>query len=58
MREFKGMPVEKALIDKILTAASTAPMGIPPSDVNILILDSSEKVRTFSKDFCAYLESI
>ena len=58
MREFKDMPVEKALIDKILSAASTAPMGIPPSDVNILILDTSEKVRMFSKAFCAYLESI
>jgi len=52
------MPVEKALIDKILNAATTAPMGIPPSDVNILILDSPEKVRKFSKAFCAYLESI
>ncbi|HZK93012.1 MAG TPA: 4Fe-4S binding protein, partial [Prolixibacteraceae bacterium] len=58
MREFKDLPVEKALIDKILNAARTAPMGIPPSDVNILILDTPEKVRKFSEDFCAYLESI
>ena len=58
MREFKEIPVEKELIDKILNAASTSPMGIPPSDVNILILDSPEKVRKFSKAFCAYLESI
>lgn len=58
MREFKEKPVEKALIDKIVLAASTAPMGIPPSDVNILILDTPEKVRKFSKDFCDFLESI
>ena len=58
MREFKNIPVEKMLIDKILNAASTAPMGIPPSDVNILILDTAEKVRKFSVEFCAYLESI
>jgi len=58
MREFKNTPVEKALIDKILNAASTAPMGIPPSDVNILILDSPEKVRKFSEDFCIFLESM
>ncbi len=58
MREFKDMPLEKELIEKILNAASTAPMGIPPSDVNILMLDTPEKVRKFSNDFCAYLESI
>ena len=58
IREFKVKPVEKSLIDKIIEAASTAPMGIPPSDVNILILDTPEKVRTFSKAFCFYLESM
>ncbi len=58
MREFKDDPVEKTLIDKIINAAATAPMGIPPSDVNILILDTPEKVRQFSKDFCNYLENI
>lgn len=58
VREFKEEHVEKALIGKIINAASTAPMGIPPSDVNILILDSPEKVRKFSEDFCLYLENI
>jgi ferredoxin len=58
IREFKEKQVEQKLIDKIIDAAITAPMGIPPSDVNILILDTPEKVRKFSKDFCVYLESI
>ena len=58
IREFKEKPVDQSLIDKIIYAASTAPMGIPPSDVNILILDTSDKVRRFSQDFCAYLQSI
>jgi ferredoxin len=58
IREFKEKPVDKAIIDKITDLAATAPMGIPPSDVNVLILDSSEKVRKFSEDYCAYLESI
>lgn len=58
MREFKVKPVEKSLIDKIIETASTAPMGIPPSDVNILILDTPEKVRKFSVDFCIFLESM
>jgi len=33
-------------------------MGIPPSDVNLMILDSREKVREFSKDYCDFLWSI
>lgn len=58
IREFKDKPVEKETIDKIIDAAKTAPMGIPPSDVHVLILDTKEKVRNFSLDFCSYLESI
>ena len=58
IREFKEIPIGQALINKIIEAASTAPMGIPPSDVNVLILDTPEKARKFSEDFCVYLESI
>lgn len=57
-RAFKEMPVEKEHIDKIIGAALTAPMGIPPSDVHVLVLEGKEKVREFSKDFCSYLETI
>ncbi len=58
IREFKKQTIDQAITDKIITAARTAPMGIPPSDVNVLILNSPEKVRKFVQDFCAYLESI
>jgi ferredoxin len=58
IREFKDQPVGKAIIDKITDFAATAPMGIPPSDVNVLILDTQVKVRKFSEDYCTYLESI
>lgn len=58
IREFKDKPVEKEVITKILEAASTAPMGIPPSDVNVLVLDSKDKVKTFAQDFCLYLEGM
>ena len=58
IREFKDMPVEQELIDKIIAAASTAPMGIPPSDVSILVLNGKEKVARFSRDYCDYLESL
>jgi ferredoxin len=58
MREFKETPVDKETIDKITELAKTAPMGLPPSDVNLIIFDSKEKVRGFAKDFCIYLESM
>jgi ferredoxin len=58
IREYKDKPVDQGLIDKILAAAATAPMGIPPSDVNVLVLDGKDKVLQFSKDYCIYLESL
>jgi ferredoxin len=58
IRDFKDKPVEQELLDKILQAASTAPMGIPPSDVNVLVFNGKDKVFRFSKDYCEYLESL
>ena len=58
IREFENRPVEREKIDRILKAAVTAPMGLPPSDVNVLVLDSVEKNRAFVKDFCEFLETI
>jgi len=57
-RDFKDKPVEKVLLDKIIAAAETAPVGLPPSDVNILLMESKEKVRQFAVDFCKYLEGM
>ena len=58
IRDFKDKPVEHELIEKILRAAVTAPMGIPPSDVNVMVLNGKEKVFQFSKDYCDYLENL
>ncbi|MCK9422736.1 MAG: nitroreductase family protein [Bacteroidales bacterium] len=58
IRKFKNIPVEHNLLDKVLKAAQTAPMGLPPSDVNVMVLDSKEKVRAFAVDFCQFLETI
>ncbi|MCI0472656.1 MAG: nitroreductase family protein [Ignavibacteria bacterium] len=58
VREFKDKPVEPDFIEKILKAVNTVPMGIPPSDVNILVLDTKEKNRAFVKDFCELLDSM
>jgi len=58
MRKFKDKPVHPGTIEKILNIARTAPMGLPPSDVHVLVLDSKEKTRAFAEDFCRYLEGM
>ena len=47
IRDFSSKDVESDVIRKILDASSTAPMGIPPSDVGILVFDSREKMSAF-----------
>ena len=58
IREFKDISVDTELVNKILYAAKTAPMGLPPSDVNVLVLGSQARVHAFAKDYCDFLESI
>lgn len=58
IREFIDQPIDKSLADQILEAAKTAPMGLPPSDVNVLVLASKEANQAFAKDFCEYLKSM
>jgi ferredoxin len=58
VRKFKDKNVEPEIIEKILTAAKTAPMGLPPSDVHVMILNGKDKTRAFAEDFCAYMETM
>ncbi len=56
VRHFQEKPVEDTIVQKILVAAKTAPMGIPPSDVSVLVLNGKEKVAAFVADFVAHLK--
>lgn len=56
IRKFKDTPIENDVIERILTASKTAPMGLPPSDVNVLVLSGKEKTRAFAEDFSHYLK--
>lgn len=58
IREFKDKPVETEKIDQILEAAQTAPMGLPPSDVHVLVLENKTQVRRFASEFSTYLKNL
>ncbi len=44
VREFKNRPVEKDKLDRILAAAATAPMGMPPHSTEVLVLDQRDEL--------------
>lgn len=49
-RKFKKQEVPQELIDKILQAASTGPISIPPSEVKVLVINGFDKVQTFADE--------
>ncbi len=50
IRKFKTREVSDEVMEKILTAASTAPMGVPPSEVKVLVINGAEKVQEFAEE--------
>jgi len=50
IRRFTDQPVERDMLAKIIDSASTAPMGIPPSEVGVIVWDSPEKVKKLTED--------
>ena len=58
MREYEAREVEQEMINKILDAAATAPMGIPPSDVGVLVFRGRDKVREFTRDMLDALKTM
>jgi hypothetical protein len=45
------------VIQKILDAVTTAPMGLPPSEVEILVLNGFARVREFSQDMVGIIKA-
>jgi nitroreductase len=50
VRHFSPEEVDRPVLDRLLEITSTAPMGVPPSDVGILVFHGREKVRQFVAD--------
>lgn len=49
-RAFKEREVEPEVVQKIIDAVATAPMGLPPSEVHITVLQGFARVEEFSRD--------
>lgn len=56
VRNYQDKPVPRELIEQILTAVSSAPMGIPPTDVEVLVFENNAAVQRFTADVIAYLK--
>ncbi|HOY39725.1 MAG: nitroreductase family protein [Bacteroidales bacterium] len=58
IREFRDKNVDDDTIDKILEYASFSPMGLPPSDVHVIVFRGKDKVNAFAKDYSDFLKGM
>ena len=58
IRRFEEREVDRGLVERILAMTSTAPMGIPPTEVGIVVFHGREKVRQFAADAIAAFRSM
>jgi len=50
VRVFKDKPVERGVIEKILDASATAPMGMPPHSTEVVVIDQREELDFLLKE--------
>jgi formate hydrogenlyase subunit 6/NADH:ubiquinone oxidoreductase subunit I len=53
IRRFKEQEIDRTTLDRVLEMTTTAPMGIPPSDVGVVVFHGRKQVQVFAKDACA-----
>jgi ferredoxin len=58
VRVFKDKPVERDLIRKILDAAATAPMGLPPHTTEVTVIDHREELDFLLTEFVKDYEAM
>jgi len=52
VRRFKPVEVPRETLDRLLEMTATAPMGIPPSGVGVVVFHGRQQVRAFAGDAC------
>ena len=50
IRHYTDEEVDRETVDRIVAMAATAPMGIPPSEVGLVVFHGREKVHAFAED--------
>jgi len=58
IRRFSAEEIDRATVERILAMTSTAPMGIPPSEVGIVVFQGRPKVRVLVADMIASFRQI
>ncbi len=58
MRNFSASPIPPEVLEQIQQAISTAPMGLPPTDVAVLVFNSKESLQDLTEDIIHYLAKI
>ncbi|MBW6467204.1 MAG: nitroreductase family protein, partial [Brevefilum sp.] len=58
VRNFQDTAVPREAVQQVLDAVTTAPMGIPPSDVEVVVFDNPDAVQRFTADVMAYFHKI
>jgi ferredoxin len=56
VRVFKDEPVERAVIQKVLDAAATAPIGFPPHTTEIVVIDHREELDFLLRELVSHYE--
>jgi nitroreductase/NAD-dependent dihydropyrimidine dehydrogenase PreA subunit len=52
IRRFTPQAVPREVLDQIVETAATAPMGLPPSEVGVVVFPTAEFVQVFAEEAC------
>ncbi len=58
IRDFQDKEIGDEIIEKIIEAAVSAPMGLPPSDIHLVVLKGKKNVHEFSMEVLDYFGKI
>ncbi len=56
IRRFRPREIPPEVVEQLIDAASTAPMGIPPSDVSLIVFRTRGKVAAYAADLLDYMK--
>lgn len=58
VRRFQAREVPREVVERIVRMATTAPMGIPPHEVGVVVFPDRAKVQAFAEEACGVFEKV